>query len=135
MSTSYTAKGDEQGNPKQIYSTDEVLTGGVWIDGSPIYRKVILLNDIPAEPGDQYSINHNLDINKYLKSDFVLSSLNLDRLVILPIASVPFPANGTSFLFYGDAVINMASNVIEFGKIAITVPQDVYLILEYTKNP
>lgn len=28
MSTSYTAKGDEQGNPKQIYSTDEVLTGG-----------------------------------------------------------------------------------------------------------
>lgn len=28
MSTSYTAKGDEEGNPIQKYSTDEVLTGG-----------------------------------------------------------------------------------------------------------
>lgn len=28
MSTSYSAKGDEQGNAKQIYRTDEVLTGG-----------------------------------------------------------------------------------------------------------
>ena len=41
MSTSYTAKGNEQGNPLQTYSTDEVLTGGVWIDGKPIYRKVL----------------------------------------------------------------------------------------------
>lgn len=40
MSASYTAKGDPLGNPLQTYSTNEVLTGGTWIDGEPIYRKV-----------------------------------------------------------------------------------------------
>ena len=31
-------------NEKNSYSTDEILTGGTWIDGKPIYRKVITID-------------------------------------------------------------------------------------------
>lgn len=106
----------------------------MWIDGSLIYRKVILLNDIPDAPASEYTILHNLNINKYLKSDFVLSLLNVEDIAIIPLASVPFPANGIYSLYYQD-VVNMSSNKITFAQIALTNPQDVYLILEYTKNP
>lgn len=30
---------------KQTYSTSEQLTGGVWVDGKPIYRKTLVVND------------------------------------------------------------------------------------------
>ena len=33
---------EEQIADAQSYSTEETLTGGTWIDGKPIYRKVIL---------------------------------------------------------------------------------------------
>ena len=33
--------------PKDIYSTDEVVTDKVWIDGKPIYRKVVNLGTLP----------------------------------------------------------------------------------------
>ena len=50
------------------FTTTEVATGGTWIDGKPIYRKVIAftvpgLLDAPAA----VSIAHNLNIDKYLK--------------------------------------------------------------------
>ena len=38
------------------YSTEERLTGGKWIDGKPIYRRVLVYNNIPA-----YSDIHLLD--------------------------------------------------------------------------
>lgn len=40
------------------YSTNEVLTGGTWIDGKPIYRKVIELPSLPNN--SQVSIAHNI---------------------------------------------------------------------------
>lgn len=40
------------------YSTDEVKTGGKWIDGKPIYRKTI---DCGALPNTSYkNVNHNI---------------------------------------------------------------------------
>ena len=36
------------------YSTEERLTGGVWIDGKPIYRKVISINNEYFDAGSTY---------------------------------------------------------------------------------
>lgn len=40
----------QQINPQQsksVYSTSEQLTGDVWIDGKPIYRKTISIGNMP----------------------------------------------------------------------------------------
>ena len=41
---------EEIDEPKDTYSTDEVKTNKVWIDGKPIYRKVISTN-LPSGTG------------------------------------------------------------------------------------
>ena len=33
----------------ESYSTDEVCTGGTWIDGKPIYRKTVQFNSLTTE--------------------------------------------------------------------------------------
>lgn len=41
------------------YSTDETFTGGYWIDGKPIYRKVIQFNNettISYDPGENFTL-------------------------------------------------------------------------------
>lgn len=39
-----TDEGDKFDKSYLSYSTEETLTGGTWIDGKPIYRKVIVVN-------------------------------------------------------------------------------------------
>ena len=39
-----------------IYSTDEQPTGGIWIDGRPVYRKTISLGAMPAGQTKEFSI-------------------------------------------------------------------------------
>lgn len=49
------------------YSTDEVFTGKTWIDGKPIYRKVINVT-ITHDSSKQYKLNvSNLNIDKGIK--------------------------------------------------------------------
>lgn len=48
------------------YSTDEVLTGGTWIDDKPIYRKVIEITDTNSA----FTYTHNLSIDKYIRHEF-----------------------------------------------------------------
>lgn len=48
----------------QEYSTEEKIIG-TWIDGKPIYRKVIDFGSLPAEQGTKY-INHNIsNVDKF----------------------------------------------------------------------
>lgn len=42
----------------EIYSTNEVKTNKVWIDGKPIYRKVIDIGNLPNSTSK--TINHNI---------------------------------------------------------------------------
>ena len=60
--------------PNQSYSTSEQLTGGTWIDGKPIYRKVITglsvainvgagWNKIHAEPTVDTLVDLKVDSN------------------------------------------------------------------------
>lgn len=47
----------------EIYSTSEIKTNKVWIDGKPIYRKVINMGYLPNK--DAKLTNHNIsDIDK-----------------------------------------------------------------------
>ena len=48
------ARGGIQG--VTIYSTDEQPTGGIWIDGRPVYRKTISLGAMPAGQTKEFSI-------------------------------------------------------------------------------
>lgn len=112
MSTSYTAKGDEQGNPKQIYSTDEVLTGGVWIDGSPIYRKVYV-GTTNASGATQISVPEG-----YFKQ-IVNATIIIEE--------------GPNLQYVINPKIEYDTNVINFTNSEDACPFN--LILEYTKNP
>ena len=44
------------------YSTNETLTGGTWINGKPIYRKVVYIGSLPANTASFFSHNiSNID--------------------------------------------------------------------------
>ena len=47
------------------YSTDEIKTGGTWIDGKPIYRKVIVLSET-GSTGDDVKNLENLYIKQII---------------------------------------------------------------------
>ena len=39
-----------------IYSTDEQPTGGIWLDGRPVYRKTVVIGAMPAGQSKEFSI-------------------------------------------------------------------------------
>lgn len=52
------------------YSTNETLTGGTWINGKPIYRKVIYIGSLPANTASTFS--HNIsNIDRVVSSSMV----------------------------------------------------------------
>lgn len=108
MATTYTAKGDEQGNVLKNYSTDEVLTGGVWIDGSPIYRIVINKGVINNEQFVSYTID-----SEPIKNIITGIAICLRNIT------------------YISSNIDNEVLVFDFGS---TKTGQSYIILEYTKN-
>lgn len=46
----------------EVYSTNEVKTNSIWIDGKPIYRKVIQMSNVAAGTTGTYNIS-NLNIS------------------------------------------------------------------------
>lgn len=53
------------------YSTDEIKTGGTWIDGKPIYRKVIEIPDFGIDNNFAYFYDSNfkvIDVKTLIKS-------------------------------------------------------------------
>lgn len=53
---------NEKINTGFSYSTNETLTGGTWINGKPIYRKVVYIGSLPANTASLFSHNiSNID--------------------------------------------------------------------------
>ena len=108
------------------YSTSEVKTGDTWIDGKPIYRKVI---EIGALPNNYYkSVNHNiLNLNKVIK-----------LYMIVHISDGTFyQANmqGTTTLFGGNTVtVRGNTTQIQVATTADYSTHTGYAIIEYTKT-
>lgn len=96
------------GSAGEVYSTEEIRIG-TWIDGKPLYRKVIA-----AETGDKISANTN-DKN----SLYDVSALNIDTLCSM---------NATSFAW--ETWINPPITVNFFGGYSMTVYIDNNFICE-----
>lgn len=102
------------------YSTDETLTGGKWIDGKPIYRKVV---DCGAMPNNTVKlVAHNIS--------------NLDNTISISgyakstIETLPLPFSG--ILGVIEAYTN--STDIKIGSSYDFSSYSGYVIVEYTKT-
>ena len=111
-------------SPAASYSTDEQLTGGTWIDGKPIYRKVIDFGALPNSTLKQ--VPHGIS--------------NIDAIVSFN--GVTFAKNKTATpipYVYTDS-INTVSLFLEGTNVCIQTFGDktsyinTYVTLEYTKT-
>lgn len=79
---------EEINNIKDIFSTDEIKTNKVWIDGKPIYRKVVDIGQLPSKAMKNIDINlQNVDMITSFKGIAYRSSDN--RQLTLPNADEP----------------------------------------------
>lgn len=108
-----------------VYSTDEIKTNKVWIDGKPIYRKVINMGDLPSNSSK--IINHNIK-----NIDFVTSISGLG-VTSTNHYNIPFSPNEA--MFSGLSVSMRASSTEISVSVNKTVSgHTVYGIMEYTKT-
>lgn len=122
------------GGSYEVYSTEEQVIG-VWIDGKPLYRKVIDLGVLPNT--DTVMIPHNID--------------NLDRIISMSGMAkserqnllLPFPYSFGKDGFNSDGTVKINAvpiNIYEQqGNIVVYTLSDRsemtgYVILEYIKN-
>lgn len=131
-----TVSGGGTTNPTNpSFTTTEVATGGTWIDGKPIYRKVIAFT-VPSflEAPTAVDIIHNLNIDKYIRLDVVTNrSVDLvgteDQLFTFPLLK---GALQTSLNTSG--VVQADRNAIRFEEVKSSITtNDFLLILEYIK--
>lgn len=109
----------------EIYSTDEIKTNKIWIDGKPIYRKVINMGDLPSNSSK--IINHNIK-----NIDFVTSISGLG-VTSTNHYNIPFSPNEA--MFSGLSVSMRASSTeISVSANKVVSGHTVYGIMEYTKT-
>ena len=106
---------------KDTYSLDEQRIG-TWVNGKPIYRKVILLPN--NELGGMITIEHNLGISEYIRID-IASNFTTEGTV----SASPLYVSNT---LLSCSFINTGINVIEI-EAEISSLYTYHLILEYTK--
>lgn len=122
------------GGGNNSYSQTEALTGGTWIDGKPIYRKVLPFTVPASGSHTQVQVNHNLGIETYTRADItaVVDNGASFRTFIFPLGSLD-PSNGTLALINFGQTVTTDNSVI-FEDIETDSTQlDFLLILEYTK--
>lgn len=112
---------------EEVYSTEEVKIG-TWIDGKPLYRKVI--NATPTISNSSYqtiSIKHNIsDLKNIHKCNAFLHNTGNTRTYILPAETSATKAIGIS-------EIN-STNIIMYSKNDAWSGWIAEIILEYTKT-
>jgi len=111
-------------NDNNSYSTEETLTGGTWIDGKPIYRRVFNLGNL----NDGYSRDewHTITLNENVETTVLANVIrdNMDELVKDYDTSTHQQFSKASASFYQWIVRkNIASDF-----------NNVVVITEYTKN-
>ena len=122
-------------NNSNTYSTNEVLTGKAWIDGKPIYRKVINTGSLYFN-SNQKNVSHGIS--------------NIDNIVYVnAIIKLPFVENyhffyiGTDINIYWSqwyllSIIPNESYITLRFKDTTSLPEssnaETYVILEYTKT-
>ena len=109
---------------EDVYSTNEVKTNKVWIDGKPIYRKVIDLGTLPN--ANQKSVAHNIsDLDVVVSLSGMTTGSN--KFVI------PEARAGTEYSDYQIGLWCNSTNVIvETGRDRTST--SAFAIIEYTKT-
>ena len=111
----------------EVYSINEVNTNKIWIDGKPIYRKVVNIENLPNRAEKQ--VAHGIaNIENIIK---VYGFANDGtRTIPLPFISVEITTGSTSASVY-----ILANNTnITLGAYADRSDFSGYAILEYTKT-
>ena len=120
---------DAAGEEAWTYSTEETNTGKTWIDGKPIYRKVLHNVLIPA----------SLDATGWAVNGSNSIPSNMESLITLTIAdSTYLPARGKA-LYISDAseqykVFQYHTSIVVKTNIESALNSTCDLILEYTKT-
>lgn len=111
------------------YSEDETVVGA-WIDGSPIYRKVISFN-IPTSPSDLTPGNITIpveNVNKVVNIDFILET-NASFRTGNPLVNLS--ASGllgvTAYYLKNDNGVFIQNNIADWSN------RPCLLIIDYTK--
>ena len=109
-----------------VYSTDEIKTNKTWIDGKPIYRKVINIGYLPNK--NAKLVNHNIsDIDK-ITYQYAIASDSGGLTYSVPHVASPNMGNSMTMAMRSNkewVQINCSSDMTSY---------TAYFILEYTKT-
>lgn len=101
-----------------IYSTSEIKTNNVWIDGKPIYRKVVFKNGVQS---GNVAIPHNIsNIKMCVKASLYANS-----------GSLTYKDGNSLFQLVLNTVDTQNINIVTTGAYS---SWGLYFILEYTKT-
>lgn len=117
------------GSSKDIYSTEETKTNKTWIDGKPIYRRVIEINWADMTAVTDY--NHTLDISEW-NVDFPIS-VNM-TLYQEPIKWIAQNGAIVDTNYYRYITFTGTAITIALGTIDKTRTPKFIVIVEYTKK-
>ena len=112
-----------------VYSAEETPTGDTWVDGKPIYSKVITATDLARNNG-QISLTNVLptDIDAFVGIRGIFLS-NLDSLY----RTIPF-SNFAGLTYMMTALADKSGTVKLFVGSSYSTIVECMLIVEYTKN-
>ena len=100
-------------NNSNSYSTNEIKTGGKWIDGKPIYRKVVDIGTLPSK-GIKMVLHNIQNLNKVLEAklvagdganNLVCNSGSLEIQVRISRENVTVMTNNNYFGYSGYAIL------------------------------
>lgn len=115
-------------NEERSYSTEERLTGKRWLDGKPIYRKVVNFGSLPnnAEKKVLYSISNVSEFTSV--SGIAYRPAGLGK-AYMPL---PYPFRYASSVI--DLYIDVDNESVVIGTASDRSGLTAYVILEYTKT-
>ena len=125
------ATGGGGSETQHSYSKDETLTGGTWIDGKPIYRKV-LTGEHNGTNVTAMTINYELNLSEIINV-YGHNRQSIDD-VHYPIGFCQ-GENGVTSNFRNDRTeLAYISFYSKASGIITHLPGEYFIILEYTKN-
>ena len=114
---------DEAAVERDIYSTTETKTNKVWIDGKPIYRKVINIGALPNTSSKD--VNHNISNLDKIINYYGSAQTSGGSYLCLPYAST---SSGTTVQLWANSTIVRVITGTD------RTDYSGYIILEYTKT-
>lgn len=120
----------------QDYSLEnEVRLPEKWVDGSDVYRKVILVNDfvLPGNPMASVVIDHQLHVKYYLRLDLLINSNNDDKNSLVNLSSLS-EDNGNFIQKSAGSFLLTSPDSIVLEECGLTTnDSNVFVVLEYVK--